>query len=177
MNKICSKCKETKPLNQFHKSPATKDGHLSVCKVCKAAYMKIRYGQERLKLQEMDAVGDPKAAEYRALKVRNTRKWQRNNRDRHNQIARNWRRSVVMEAIVAYGGKCYCCGESNSMFLTLDHINNNGAEEKRTNRATISLAYWARRNNWPDTLQLACYNCNCGRYRNGGICPHQQKTG
>jgi hypothetical protein len=22
---------------------------------------------------------------------------------------------------------------------------------------------------------VLCYNCNCGRARNGGVCPHQQK--
>ena len=25
----------------------------------------------------------------------------------------------------------------------------------------------------PDTIQILCFNCNCGRARNGGICPHE----
>jgi len=24
----------------------------------------------------------------------------------------------------------------------------------------------------PDTLRFLCYNCNCGRQRLGGVCPH-----
>jgi hypothetical protein len=23
---------------------------------------------------------------------------------------------------------------------------------------------------------VLCFNCNCGRYHNGGICPHKQIT-
>lgn len=25
-----------------------------------------------------------------------------------------------------------------------------------------------------DRFQVLCHNCNCGKYRNGGICPHQE---
>ena len=33
----------------------------------------------------------------------------------------------------AYGGyKCACCGETEPMFLSIDHIDNNGAEERRS---------------------------------------------
>ena len=28
--------------------------------------------------------------------------------------------------------------------------------------------------NFPDFLQILCFNCNCGRNRNGGICPHME---
>lgn len=24
-----------------------------------------------------------------------------------------------------------------------------------------------------DRYQLLCFNCNCGRHRNGGVCPHK----
>ena len=36
--KRCSKCGDTKPLNEFHKQGTTKDGHGSYCKVCSIAY-------------------------------------------------------------------------------------------------------------------------------------------
>jgi hypothetical protein len=25
-----------------------------------------------------------------------------------------------------------------------------------------------------DVLRLLCFNCNCGRAKNGGICPHEE---
>ena len=33
--KICSKCKELKPLNDFEKSNSCKDGHRGTCKKCR----------------------------------------------------------------------------------------------------------------------------------------------
>src|SRR4051794_13956851 len=41
----------------------------------------------------------------------------------------DWR--LTVETHNAYGGKCICCGESKHEYLELDHINNNGAEERR----------------------------------------------
>ena len=38
--KTCTKCKEIKPTNEFHKNPQTKDGLKHNCKVCVAAYVK-----------------------------------------------------------------------------------------------------------------------------------------
>jgi hypothetical protein len=80
-------------------------------------------------------------------------------------------RRRLKEAIIsAYGGKCACCGEADSRFLTVDHVQNDGAEERR------QIGHWnilanIRRQGFPDRYQLLCYNCNCakGVY---GSCPH-----
>ncbi|MGW0064777.1 hypothetical protein ACWDTT_33240 [Streptosporangium sandarakinum] len=87
------------------------------------------------------------------------------------------KRRIKADVIAAYGGKCSCCGESTPEFLTLDHINNDGAAHRkelglRTGHSTWS---WARRNNYPDILQLLCWNCNSakGAY---GYCPHRQSS-
>lgn len=77
---------------------------------------------------------------------------------------------LKLEAIEAYGGQCQCCGESNPKFLTLDHINSDGAEHRRNDGGNIWN--YVKRNNYPSDLQLLCWNCNCGRYYNGGVCPH-----
>ncbi len=81
-----------------------------------------------------------------------------------------------------YGGKCVCCGEAIPEFLTIDHMNNNGAkhrEEIRTSRtgAGYSFYRWIIHNNYPNDLQLLCYNCNCGKHRNKGVCPHKSNGG
>jgi hypothetical protein len=26
---------------------------------------------------------------------------------------------------------------------------------------------------FPDGFQTLCFNCNVGKYKNGGVCPHQ----
>lgn len=76
----------------------------------------------------------------------------------------------------AYGGYCCCCGETDPRLLTLDHVNNDGAEHRRSlgNRSR-NLYRWARENGFPATLQVACWNCNTGRHLNNGTCPHQDR--
>jgi hypothetical protein len=73
-----------------------------------------------------------------------------------------------------YGMACACCGESTSEFLTIDHVNNDGAEHRRAVRnGKGSLHNWLVANKFPDGFQTLCYNCNCAKYRYG-LCPHQK---
>ena len=94
-----------------------------------------------------------------------------------------FREKVRAEVYAAYGGAhCACCGESNIQFLTIDHINNNGAEHHREvwggKKGTGSaVCGWLKKYNYPPGFQVMCYNCNCGKQRNGGICPHLTNEG
>jgi hypothetical protein len=67
---------------------------------------------------------------------------------------------------------CACCGENMIEFLTIDHINNNGAEHRR--EVGTKTILWIRRNNYPDGFQVLCYNCNCAKQYSGG-CPHKKQ--
>lgn len=84
-----------------------------------------------------------------------------------------------MTVLNHYGPFCKCCGEDNTRFLTIDHINNDGAKQRKENKVT-STGYkyytWIIKNNYPEDLQILCYNCNCGRQLNSGICPHQDQA-
>ena len=75
-----------------------------------------------------------------------------------------------------YGRSCVCCGEAEPLFLTLDHINGNGKQDRGKNQSNLTwyhnLAKKIRLGSPPADLRVLCYNCNCGRQRNGGICPH-----
>ncbi len=99
--------------------------------------------------------------------------------DRHK--ARNRARSALIKAetIKAYGGECKCCGESDYNFLVLDHVHNDGASHRREigktyghRPSSVSMFRWAKKNDYPDILQLLCANCNLGKQINGGTCPH-----
>ena len=78
-----------------------------------------------------------------------------------------------------YGGyECACCGETIKQFLTVDHINNDGAAHRRSmkNKSDGSgkqLYSWIINNNFPPMFQILCSNCNFGKHKNGGICPHK----
>jgi hypothetical protein len=76
-----------------------------------------------------------------------------------------------------YGGKCHCCGESTIQFLTLEHKNDDG----HIHRAKFNKSQWAvykdiKARGYPDDITVACYNCNCGRTRNNGVCPHNDTS-
>ncbi len=77
-----------------------------------------------------------------------------------------------------YGEKCVCCGEAEPLFLTIDHVNNDGAAHRRSmpdgRYSTGERMYrWLRDNGFPEGFQTLCMNCNLGKQRNGGVCPHQ----
>ena len=84
------------------------------------------------------------------------------------------------EVFAAYGGwKCACCGETQKLFLSIDHIENNGAEERRSGLYSgggTGFYLWLRKQNFPPGYQVLCMNCQVGKHKNGGVCPHQQKV-
>jgi hypothetical protein len=88
-------------------------------------------------------------------------------------------RSKMLKALVLgkYGGAvCACCGETGMTFLTLDHVNNNGSSHRKRIGGGGALLYgWLRKKGYPPGYQVLCYNCNIGKYKNGGVCPHKDK--
>ena len=72
-----------------------------------------------------------------------------------------------------YGRECVCCGESEVLFLCLDHVENDGAAHRREHGTGSKFMEWVVRNNYPSGLQTLCWNCNAGKHLNGGTCPHQ----
>lgn len=96
------------------------------------------------------------------------------NRDNIRKRQQKYEQKNKIKIIQKYGEKCVCCGESRYEFLTIDHIKNNGAEERKTTKQGTGgkLYRWLIKNNFPnDNYQLLCFNCNCskGFY---GYCPH-----
>lgn len=81
------------------------------------------------------------------------------------------------EVFEAYGGfVCTCCGETEPLFLSVDHIYNDGNEMRNTGthaRGGTAFYQWIRRHKFPPGFQILCMNCNTGKHRNGGTCPHQ----
>ena len=73
------------------------------------------------------------------------------------------------------GYTCRCCGETEPMFLTIDHVNGGGANHRKS--LSSNSIYFGNLLKDPEVAskyQVLCSNCNSGRYRNGGICPHRR---
>ena len=67
-------------------------------------------------------------------------------------------------------GCCVKCGFNDSRALQIDHINNDGAEERKKlfgSRldAGIRFYYYLKRNNFPEGYQVLCANCNIIKLR------------
>lgn len=85
-------------------------------------------------------------------------------------------RDMKNGVIQKYGGKCACCGEDRTRFLTIDHVNGEGRKEIREDFSgdLYKFLRWLRDNPVLSKYQILCYNCNCGK-RGYGICPHNIK--
>lgn len=95
------------------------------------------------------------------------------NRTKIRDWQRAYRTRLRFEMLDEYGGRCVCCGETNPGFLTMDHVNGGGKAHLRSLKAK-QVGWALKKQGWPkDGFQLLCFNCNCGRARNGGECPHR----
>jgi hypothetical protein len=123
-------------------------------------------------------------AKYRASHKEEMKRYLKDYYKKNPEVLKKKERNRIQklrhEVIEAYGAACVCCGETKFVFLTIDHIMNDGAEHRRElfgNRVGRGGGFyrWLKKEGFPrDRFQLMCYNCNCGRARNGGICPHQE---
>jgi len=59
-----------------------------------------------------------------------------------------------------YGGSCSVCGITDPAFLTIDHINNDGSDQKFSDPSSRHLYDWLIRNNFPQGFQALCWNHN-----------------
>jgi hypothetical protein len=72
-----------------------------------------------------------------------------------------------------YNNCCACCGEATKEFLTIDHINNDGADHRR--EVGRKICAWLIRNNFPPGFQVLCANCNHAKAYYGQ-CPHRRQS-
>ncbi len=91
------------------------------------------------------------------------------NRDRE----RERYRAIRKQFLDMHNHTCRCCGETHDEFLTLDHVNGDGAKERGGNKNGPCRAYRAAIDAGPNSPDYRCLCCNCnfaiGRY---GYCPH-----
>lgn len=100
------------------------------------------------------------------------------NRERVAANARIRTQLIKAEVIDHYGGSCACCGESQLVFLTIDHPEGNGAAHRRAifgdsvGRAGERFYRWLKRNGLPAEFRVLCWNCQHASFR--GECPHEE---
>ena len=141
---------------------------------------RLAYGREHYR-KKRDEVLAARVIHYasNADRIRAERAMKRNaeTRARANELQKQRYRALRAEVIAAFGGCCQCCGEAEPMFLELDHVGNDGAAHRREiGRGSHATYKRVKASGFPrDRFQLLCANCNQGRQRNGGICPHHRQ--
>jgi hypothetical protein len=69
-----------------------------------------------------------------------------------------------IKVLAHYKSHCRWCGETNQLFLQLDHVHSDG----HTHRKTIhkaSLWHWIIKHNYPKGFQILCANCHFAKTR------------
>lgn len=187
--KRCTMCKTEKDLSEFWYSKS-KAQYVAECHECRKARGKLyRDNPERKELarevsrkwrKDHPETLNRLQMEWRernpGLAAERTAIWRKENRERALRGQRNCHRKLKNAAYAAYGGfQCACCGETEEGFLSIDHVNNDGAHHRK-NVSHRKLPKWLKKNGYPEGFQILCMNCNFGKARNGGVCPHQTRT-
>lgn len=84
-----------------------------------------------------------------------------------------YRQKLKNDILSEYGSKCVCCGETTTEFLTLDHVFGGGNMHRKSG-GHRGVYVDVRRQGYPADYQILCWNCNCGRAVNKGVCPHKE---
>ena len=135
----------------------------------------IHYARELCRRCYARVYADPLyKARHRERLLAKSKEYYQRNRAQHNQYGRNARLRIRLEMLQAYGGKCACCGETELVFLTLDHVEGGGRKHQRElGGSSDDTARYLKSLGWPrDGYQILCFNCNYAKYRLG-VCPHQ----
>ncbi len=162
-------------------SKSSQSGHSYICRECRNKYandynkknpQRYRTSAQKYKEKFVEKFG---LIEWNRHKAETNKIWRKQNPQNLKNSSKKYREKIILKVLTHYGGnppKCACCGEVTIKFLTIDHINGGG----RVHRGKIRgnrVYHWLIKNNFPEGFQVLCYNCNCGRARNGGICPHK----
>src|SRR3990167_7313502 len=170
-HRTCTKCGKTLPIQEFVRINRERSWFRKVCRKC--TNQRIRDWWRR----------NPEWAQARSKRNYEARREVLLSPAMRGKINERVRERVIWlreQVYKGYGARCQCpkCPEINVKFLTVDHVQNDGHLErtrgvgKRRGGQGHDLYRRLIREGFPKTFQLLCFNCNLGKARNGGVCPH-----
>ena len=165
--KHCGGCNRSLDDERFSMSSSKKDGRESRCKECKRdAYLAKRAHYLVLaksrSASNRDVVLLRKKSSYalRKSEISSARKAARAARPGSEATTQRANRARVKAAcFIAMGGSCPC-GESDVDALCVDHVNDDGQEERSSGVSNLSVYRKVLAGEDPGRYQLLCFNCN-----------------
>lgn len=135
--KKCYCCGVMKDINLFNKNSSKKDGYQEECRECRRIYRRDFYKKHYNPHPRPRLYSDKE--ENRSLKLQ-----------------------VLTHYCDGNTPRCVNCNFTDIRALTIDHINNNGAEDrKKTGRRGGDPFYrLLRKLGYPSGYQVLCANCN-----------------
>ena len=154
--KLCGMCKKEKAIECFSPDSFTNSGWRWACKECEKIRRKTSYERNRKK------------------RIASTVNWKKRNKEKHLAYIKKYRTETRNRVFEIYGQECVCCKESRIEFLTIDHINRDGAKHRKTLGSLGSYRQMMKQID-KSKYRTMCMNCNWA-IRHGGICPHKQRS-
>lgn len=163
--KKCNKCGVEKLLAEFYTHNTASSGHQNKCSDCCKKYSR-KYSSVRKSLGLCIGCGNPRTGP----------KFCDECRIEYNRYMKAKREEYRASIYKAYGSRCACCGESEILFLSIDHVLG-GGRQHRLNKSPYSVLVEIINKNFPKEFQLLCHSCNQGKNLNNGICPGSVERG
>ena len=136
--RVCAKCKQQKPHNEFYPSKTHKDGLLPHCKDCNREYRRLRYEK------------NPQA------RIESTNK------------NRNKLRDQVFEAYGSKCTCCQESHRAFLCIDHIDEDGAEHRRQLGKKAKGMGFYEWLRRNDFPEGFQILCWNCNSAKSLRGG---------
>lgn len=142
---------------------------IAKCKICGDEFRKVRnqlycepncaYKAKRMSENRSSRKWYKKNLEkVRKYKASNMKKYRKRNPEKYNKQSRDAKARIREKIFKLYGNQCVSCGFTDRRALTLDHIKNNGAEERRL-LGERGVYYRAIDEYRPEEYQILCMNC------------------
>lgn len=176
--KKCWKCKNIKLASDFYKNKSKSDKLSSECKECsknrlkiyKKHYSKIYREKHREKINERHRQQcknyyyknrrAKKCTHCRTLLTIFDQKTICNKCSERQRGYHKKRYDRIREEIFHhYGNECAWCGIKDQIVLSIDHINDDGAKQRKMMQNGLFYR-WLKRENFPEGYQILCRNCN-----------------
>jgi predicted HNH restriction endonuclease len=124
----------------------------------------------RTKEESREAMADWRAANPERARATGRRHYEAHKEEQRGKGKRDYAKAKAA-VIALYGGICRCCGETNPVFLTIDHINSGGKADPMAARGNF-YGKLVKLGKPRKDLRLMCANCNLA-VAYGRVCPHQ----
>lgn len=147
------------------------------CKKCVELYRKSPTSINAIKKWQKE---NPDKVKAILAKHRSTESYRLKHNKQMKVYYKTYLPQLQKDVLTHYGNgrmACVCCGMEGMLFLTVDHVNGRLPHEKKNgkHRGWI-LKQYLRSHGYPEGYQTLCWNCNCARALNKGICPHKAKS-